>query len=192
MAFLISDPTVARPDLLGEGHWDGVIPQALPYTKASQTFKKKEYQGSAEVHLKVKESDKIYSDMSLYGSLKARIADAESEDGNYETISTTIRNIKRRNRNPPSPLVTMELGDVRPPPPPPNKNSFSVTATIESQGDVSSLYSSPRRVNFILGRSGAFNEDEEVFEDICHPDDDPLKSIDTCRDQQQLIETHFV
>ena len=181
MAFLISDPTVARPDLLGEGHWDGVIPQALPYTKASQTFKKKEYQGSAEVHLKVKESDKIYSDMSLYGSLKARIADAESEDGNYETISTTIRNIKRRNRIPPSPLVTMELGDVRPPPPLPNKNSLSVTATIESQGDVSSLYSSPRRVNFILGRSGAFNEDEEEFEDICHPDDDPLKSKGSSR-----------
>ena len=103
VGFLISDPTVAQPDLLKEGLWSGAMPKTLPYTKAAETFKKDEFKGSAEVHLKVKESDKIYSDMSLYGSLNARMVDTESFDGIYETINTTTRrNQKRRNRNSPS------------------------------------------------------------------------------------------
>ena len=103
VGFLISDPTVAQPDLLKEGLWSGAMPRTLPYTKAAETFKKDEFKGSAEVHLKVKESDKIYSDMSLYGSLNARMVDTESFDGIYETINTTTRrNQKRRNRNSPS------------------------------------------------------------------------------------------
>ena len=85
----------------------------------------------------------------------------------------------------------MELSEK--PPPLPLKNSLLVRATIECQEDTGDIYSSPRKVNFRLGRDvGAFNEDEEEFEDVCHPDDDPMHSIEACRDNQQLIETHFV
>ena len=89
VGFLISDPTIWKPSLVSDGGSEGdFIPPSLPYTKASENFKKEEYKGSAEVHLKVKDRDKIYADMSLYGSLiNTRAADTESVDENYETIS---------------------------------------------------------------------------------------------------------
>ena len=62
-----------KPDLLKDKFWDEVIPETLPYTKASVPYKKAEFQGSAEKHLKIKESDKIYSDMSLYGGASPRV-----------------------------------------------------------------------------------------------------------------------
>ena len=108
VGFLICDPTVARPDLLKDKFWDSVIPGQLPYTKAAVPFKKSEFEGSAVKHLKIKDSDKIYSDASLYGvatvssptaaarpSLPSRLRanlrlqgeeDEDSTDDNYETV----------------------------------------------------------------------------------------------------------
>ena len=181
VGFLISDPTIWKPSLVSEGDCEAdFIPPTLPYTKASENFKKEEYKGSAEVHLKVKDRDKIYADMSLYGSLiNTRPADIESVDENYETIST-FKNIKRPNISSP------------PPPPLPEKNTFTITATIESQANLSQLYASPRKVNFIIDDRRTYDEGGEEFEDIFHPDDDPMNSIDNSREEQQLLETHFV
>ena len=186
VGLLISDPTVAQPDLLKEGP----LPQM--FSTGLEKSVKEEYRGSAEVSLKVKDCDKIYSDMSLYGSFSARIPETESIDENYETISP-YKNAFKRNRNSHSSLVKIELkeGKLKPPPPLPDEHKFTVSAVIEHREDQSEVYSSPRRVNFVLGkRNEAFDEDEEEFEDICHPDDDPLKSIDTCRDEEKLIESH--
>ena len=71
-------------------------------------FKKCEFKGSAEKHLKIKETDKIYSDASLYGvasppsarpSLPRRLREnlrlqlgedeEDSTDDNYETVTST-------------------------------------------------------------------------------------------------------
>ena len=191
VGFLISDPAVWKPSLVSEdGDCGGdFVPPTLPYTKASENFKKEEYKGSAEVHLKVKERDKIYADMSLYGSLiNTRAADIESVDENYETIAT-FKNTKKPHIGVPSPLAEVARG---PAPPLPDKNTFTITATIESQASLSQLYSSPRKVNFIIDDGRAYDEGGEEFEDICHPDDDPLNSIDNSREEQQLLETHFV
>ena len=188
VGFLISDPTVWKPSLESEGDCQGdFLPPSLPYTKASENLKKDEYKGSAEVSLKLKERDKIYADMSLYGCLiNTRATDIESVDENYETIST-FKNTKKPHLGSPSPLA-----EVRPPPPLPEKNTFTITATIESQANLSQLYASPRKVNFILDERRAYDEGGEEFEDICHPDDDPLNSIDNSGEEHQLIETHFV
>ena len=190
VGFLISDPAVWKPSLGSEADWAGeFVPPSLPYTKASENLKKEEYKGSAEVHLKVKDRDKIYADMSLYGSLiNTRAADIESVDENYETIST-FKNTKRPHIGVPSPLAEVVRG---PPPPLPDKNTITITATIESQASLSQLYASPRKVNFIIDDGRAYDEGGEEFEDICHPDDDPLNSIDNSREEQQLLETHFV
>ena len=80
----------------------------------------------------------------------------------------------------------LHLKFERPAPPLPEKNTFTTTATIESRAELSQLYASPRKVNFVIDEGG------EEFEDICHPDDDPLNSIDNVREEQQLLETHFV
>ena len=135
----------------------------------------------------MKEREKIYADMSLYGSLiNPRTADIESLDENYETIST-FRNTKKLHIGSPSPLA-----QERPAPPLPEKNTFTTTATIESRAELSQLYASPRKVNFVIDDGRAYDEGGEEFEDICHPDDDPLNSIDNVREEQQLLETHFV
>ena len=54
VGYLICDPTVAKPDLLKDRFWNQSIPSQLPYTKAAEPFKQQEFEGSAEVHLKVK------------------------------------------------------------------------------------------------------------------------------------------
>ena len=78
VGFLICDPLVSKPDLMKDRFWNLSIPQQLPYTKAAKLFQKDEYRGSAEVHLKLKQSDTIYSDMSLYGKSEKISIDSES------------------------------------------------------------------------------------------------------------------
>ena len=134
VGFLICDPTVARPDLLKDKFWDSVIPSQLPYTKAAVPFKKSEFEGSAEKHLKIKDSDKIYSDASLtYGiasmsspttagrpSLPSRLRanlrlqgggeeEEDSTDDNYETVAATHifrKKLSARRKRPPLPQVS--------------------------------------------------------------------------------------
>ena len=130
VGFLICDPTVARPDLLKDKFWDSVIPSQLPYTKAAVPFKKSEFEGSAEKHLKIKDSEKIYSDASLtYGvasvsspptagrpSLPSRLRanlkleeEEDSTDDNYETVTSTQifrKKLSARRRRPPLPQVS--------------------------------------------------------------------------------------
>jgi hypothetical protein len=69
VGFLICDPTVEKPDLLKDRFWDEVIPSELPYTKAADQYRKTEFKGSAEKHLRIKDSDRVYSDMSVYGAV---------------------------------------------------------------------------------------------------------------------------
>ena len=58
-----------------------------------------EYKGSAEVYLKVKESDRIYSDTSVNGD-NIRFKLSEESDDNYETIPDGVRlkKLKRRGK----------------------------------------------------------------------------------------------
>lgn len=53
-----------HPELLKDQYWDDVVPKDLPYTVASEQYRKEEPKGSAE-HYKVKDSDALYANVML-------------------------------------------------------------------------------------------------------------------------------
>lgn len=53
-----------HPELLKDQYWDDVVPKDLPYTVASEQYRREEPKGSAE-HYKVKESDALYANVLL-------------------------------------------------------------------------------------------------------------------------------
>lgn len=53
-----------HPELLKDQYWDEVVPKDLPYTVASEQYRKEEPKGSAE-HYKVKDSDALYANVML-------------------------------------------------------------------------------------------------------------------------------
>lgn len=54
-----------HPELLKDQYWDEVVPKDLPYTIASEHYRRHEPKGSAEFY-KVKESDAIYANLSTH------------------------------------------------------------------------------------------------------------------------------
>lgn len=53
-----------HPELLKDQYWEEVVPKDLPYTVASEQYRREEPKGSAE-HYKVKESDALYANVML-------------------------------------------------------------------------------------------------------------------------------
>ena len=53
-----------HPELLKDQYWDEVVPKDLPYTLASEQYRREEPKGSAE-HYKVKESDALYANVII-------------------------------------------------------------------------------------------------------------------------------
>lgn len=51
-----------HPELFKDQYWEEVVPKELPYTVASECYRKGEPKGSAE-NYKVKEADSIYSNL---------------------------------------------------------------------------------------------------------------------------------
>lgn len=51
-----------HPELLKDQYWDEVVPKELPYTVASEHYRRNEPKGSAEFY-KVKESDALYANL---------------------------------------------------------------------------------------------------------------------------------
>lgn len=51
-----------HPELLKDQYWEEVVPKDLPYTVASEHYRKDEPKGSAE-HYKVKEADAVYANI---------------------------------------------------------------------------------------------------------------------------------
>ena len=157
VGFLICDPTVEKPDLLKDKFWDKSIPDQIPYTKAAEAFKKEEYKGSAEVHLKVKESEKIYSDLSLYGKVIKKTNQklqepsfSDSTDDNYETIKKEGLKMKKLTKR-----IKAYSSDKKPPLP--DKN-IPLTPPIPMTTSLLSFH---------------YNEDDEEFEEISVPEFEP-------------------
>lgn len=59
-----------HPELLKDQFWDDVVPKELPYTVASEHYRREEPKGSAEQY-KVKPSDGLYA--NLIGHKKSLI-----------------------------------------------------------------------------------------------------------------------
>lgn len=61
-----------HPELLKDQYWDEVVPKELPYTVASEHYRREEPKGSAEKY-KVKAQDAVYA--NLIGPRKTTIDD---------------------------------------------------------------------------------------------------------------------
>lgn len=51
-----------HPELLKDQYWDDVVPKELPYTVASEHYRKEEPKGSAD-HYKIKTQDAMYANL---------------------------------------------------------------------------------------------------------------------------------
>lgn len=80
-----------HPELLKDQYWDDVVPKELPYTVASEHYRKEEPKGSAETY-KVKPMDGLYANLLPHGHYKKSIVDDMYAD--YESVDTPI--VERR------------------------------------------------------------------------------------------------
>ncbi|XP_059471068.1 bestrophin-4 [Neocloeon triangulifer] len=78
-----------HPELLKDQYWEEVVPRDLPYTVASEHYRRDEPKGSAQLY-RVKESDAVYANM-LPSSTKANHEDVYAD---YESVDTPL--VERR------------------------------------------------------------------------------------------------
>ncbi|KAK5643022.1 hypothetical protein RI129_009189 [Pyrocoelia pectoralis] len=82
-----------HPELLKDQYWDDVVPKELPYTVASEHYRREEPKGSAEKY-KVKTSDAMYANL-LTPHRKITVDDVYAD---YESVDTPIVE-RRKNSN---------------------------------------------------------------------------------------------
>uniref|UniRef100_A0A336LX87 Bestrophin homolog n=1 Tax=Culicoides sonorensis TaxID=179676 RepID=A0A336LX87_CULSO len=75
-----------HPELLKDQYWEEVVPKDLPYTVASEHYRKDEPKGSAEQY-KVKETDAVYA--NIVTRRQRSIHDAEGY-ADYESVDTPM------------------------------------------------------------------------------------------------------
>lgn len=82
-----------HPELLKDQYWDDVVPKDLPYTVASEQYRKEEPKGSAE-HYKVKESDALYANVMLGTQIQShgqhRKTHQDDVYADYESVDTPL------------------------------------------------------------------------------------------------------
>ena len=94
VGFLMSDPTVEKPELLRDKFWSEMSPE-LPYTLGSRADKQSEFRGSAELFLEVKDEEKLYSDGAAAHRKYSGLAVLKRENV-YESIRSAWRLQKRK------------------------------------------------------------------------------------------------
>ncbi|XP_026671178.1 bestrophin-3 isoform X2 [Ceratina calcarata] len=86
-----------HPELLKDQYWDEVVPKDLPYTVASEQYRREEPKGSAE-HYKVKESDALYANVllgtQLHNHVQHRKTHQDDMYADYESVDTPL--VERR------------------------------------------------------------------------------------------------
>lgn len=75
-----------HPELLKDQYWEEVVPKDLPYTVASEHYRRHEPKGSAEQY-KVKETDAVYA--NIVTRRQRSIHDAEGY-ADYESVDTPM------------------------------------------------------------------------------------------------------
>ncbi|ALC44513.1 Best2, partial [Drosophila busckii] len=82
-----------HPELLRDQYWECVVPKELPYTVASEHYRRDEPKGSAEKY-KVKKEDAMYANI-IPGGGKRMLSDDVYAD--YESVDTPM--VERRKNN---------------------------------------------------------------------------------------------
>jgi hypothetical protein len=81
-----------HPELLKDQYWEEVVPKDLPYTVASEHYRRTEPKGSAE-NFKVKEADSLYANL-----LPSRKTAADDVYADYVSIGKRRRGLDRVHR----------------------------------------------------------------------------------------------
>lgn len=87
-----------HPELLKDQYWDDVVPKDLPYTVASEQYRREEPKGSAETY-KVKESDALYANVMLGTQIshgQHRKAHHDDMYADYVSIHSCMANTVQR------------------------------------------------------------------------------------------------
>ncbi|XP_058790544.1 uncharacterized protein LOC131663853 isoform X2 [Phymastichus coffea] len=124
-----------HPELLKDQYWNEVVPTDLPYTVASENYRREEPAGSAE-HYKVKDSDAVYA--NLLTGLHVHRANnkaGQMDDvyADYESVDTPL---VERKRNWLSRAVS-RMGSVR------SSSTTYSSGTFFNRNRHNSVYSSP-------------------------------------------------
>lgn len=115
-----------HPELLKDQYWEEVVPKDLPYTVASEHYRRTEPKGSAE-KFRVKEADSLYANL-----LPSRKAAPDDVYADYESVDTPLverrKNWFQRQLN--------RMGSVR-------SSSTTYSSGLFGRGRHNSVYSSP-------------------------------------------------
>ncbi|XP_076170334.1 bestrophin family protein [Ptiloglossa arizonensis] len=126
-----------HPELLKDQYWDEVVPKDLPYTVASEQYRREEPKGSAE-HYKVKESDALYANVMLgtqiHNHVQHRKTHQDDMYADYESVDTPL--VERR-KNWLQRQIT-RMGSVRS-----SSTTYSSGGGFFSRNRHNSVYSSP-------------------------------------------------
>lgn len=79
-----------HPELLKDQYWEEVVPKDLPYTVASEHYRRHEPKGSAEMY-KVKEADAVYANIVTPAHRRLTTDDVYAD---YESVDTPM--VERR------------------------------------------------------------------------------------------------
>ncbi|XP_024942206.1 uncharacterized protein LOC107269279 isoform X2 [Cephus cinctus] len=126
-----------HPELLKDQYWDDVVPKDLPYTVASEQYRREEPKGSAE-HYKVKDSDALYANVMLgtqvHNHSQHRKTHQDDMYADYESVDTPL--VERR-KNWLQRQIT-RMGSVRS-----SSTTYSTGGGFFSRNRHNSVYSSP-------------------------------------------------
>ncbi|XP_034952460.1 uncharacterized protein Best2 isoform X2 [Chelonus insularis] len=126
-----------HPELLKDQYWDEVVPKDLPYTVASEQYRREEPKGSAE-HYKIKESDALYANVMLGTQIHSinqhRKAHQDDMYADYESVDTPL---VERKKNWLQRQIT-RMGSVRS-----SSTTYSSNGGFFSRNRHNSVYSSP-------------------------------------------------
>ncbi|XP_011872375.1 PREDICTED: uncharacterized protein LOC105564544 [Vollenhovia emeryi] len=127
-----------HPELLKDQYWDEVVPKDLPYTVASEQYRKEEPKGSAE-HYKVKDSDALYANVMLGTQIHShgqhRKAHQDDMYADYESVDTPL--VERKKNGWFQRQIT-RVGSVRS-----SSTTYSSGGGFFSRNRHNSVYSSP-------------------------------------------------
>ncbi|XP_012279524.1 uncharacterized protein LOC105699244 [Orussus abietinus] len=126
-----------HPELLKDQYWDEVVPKDLPYTVASEQYRREEPKGSAE-HYKVKESDALYANVMVSSQIHPHVQHRKTHQddmyADYESVDTPL--VERR-KNWLQRQIT-RMGSVRS-----SSTTYSSGGGFFSRNRHNSVYSSP-------------------------------------------------
>ncbi|XP_036337619.1 uncharacterized protein LOC118747667 [Rhagoletis pomonella] len=120
-----------HPELLRDQYWECVVPKELPYTVASEHYRREEPKGSAE-NYKIKKEDAMYANIVPGGAKRGQVDDVYAD---YESVDTPM--VDRRKNNW---LVRQlsRMGSIRS-----QSTAYSSSGMAFNRNRLNSVYSSP-------------------------------------------------